>query len=239
MRIGFIEIPSFPWNVYNTVKKSGSRVEYSLSLSDELTRLGSQISSLPLRFASLVKAIPSSSSDQEFHADSKQGERAIIYLTNVEKESNGPIEFKEFGKVLGKAGTFVHYSAQEIHRGCKSDIDRYALALAFDTSLTPITTVGVGPASCNDFECDEGYIKLDSLPNTEPYNNDTCCEEAQSCDEITCESGTVKKATLPSTTPFSQTTCCQIIAAEEGFPYTFLIVIPILILLLALYFYKF
>jgi hypothetical protein len=176
MRVGFLDLPEFPCDIYNTVEKSGSRIEYSLTLSEELIELGSKISDLPLRFASVVKALPSDGKHQEFHSDSKQGERAIIYLTPVDSDSNGPIEFKEFGKVLGKAGTFVHYSADEIHRGCASDRDRYALALAFDNSETTITTVGAAPSSCADIVCQEGYEKLTFLPASPPFNEETCCQ---------------------------------------------------------------
>lgn len=142
MRIGFLEIPNFPRDIYNIVKKSGSRIEYSIRLSDELILLASKISALPLRFASIVKAMPSKGRHQEFHSDSEDGERAIVYLTNVENDLNGPIEFKDHGKILGNAGTFIHYYANEIHRGCTSDIERFALALAFDISPKHISTVG-------------------------------------------------------------------------------------------------
>jgi hypothetical protein len=178
MRIGFLdELPQFPMDIYKTVKKSGSRLEYSIKLSDDLIHLGSKISSMPLKFASLVKALPSSDGQhQDFHADSKDGERAIVYLTNVEKETNGPIEFKEYGKIMGKAGTFVHYSANEIHRGCSSDIERYALALAFDNTSKRITTIGAHP--CSGVYCEAGYELLDpaNFPETEPYDSTTCCQ---------------------------------------------------------------
>ena len=178
MRIGFLdEIPQFPMNIYKTVKKSGSRLEYSIKLSDDLIHLGNKISSMPLKFASLVKAFPSSDGQhQDFHADSKDGERAIVYLTNVEKETNGPIEFREYGKIMGKAGTFVHYSANEIHRGCSSDIERYALALAFDNTAKRITTIGAHP--CSVVSCQAGYELLDpeNFPESEPYDSTTCCQ---------------------------------------------------------------
>jgi hypothetical protein len=176
MRFGFLEeIPQFPIDVYNTVQKPGSRIEYSLKLSDELIQLGNKISSLPLKFASLVKAFPSSDGQhQRFHADSQDGERAIVYLTNVDEESNGPIEFLESGKLLGKAGTFAHYSANEIHRGCASDIERYALALAFDTTSKAITTVGVNP--CFGIECPPGFVEKVDIPSQPPYDETTCCE---------------------------------------------------------------
>jgi hypothetical protein len=175
MRIGFLEdIPQFPMEVYKTMKKSGSRIEYSIRLSDELIDLGNAISSLPLKYASLVQAFPSDGQDQQFHADSEEGERAIVYLTNVDTETNGPIEFKEYGKVLGKAGTYAHYSATEIHRGCASDINRYALALAFDSTSKIITTVGNHP--CYDIFCPPGYEKVPIYPEEAPYDENTCCQ---------------------------------------------------------------
>lgn len=141
-------IKNFPLiytNIYNVVKKSGSRIEYSLTLNNSLHYIASQITSIPLKFASIVLALPGTN-DQKMHFDSTNGgERAIIYLTDVNKETNGPIEFQEYGKVLGKAGTFVHYNADEMHRGCKSDIHRYALALAFhENNNVVIDTIG-GP----------------------------------------------------------------------------------------------
>jgi hypothetical protein len=99
-----------------------------------------------------------------------------MYLTNVDSESNGPIEFKEHGKMLGKAGTYFHYSANEVHRGCKSDIDRYALAMAFDASSKLISTVGTD--SCNDVECPSGYKKKAVLPTEAPFDTTTCCEKS-------------------------------------------------------------
>jgi hypothetical protein len=143
MRVGFLDVPVFQMEVYNVVKKPGSRIEYSLKISEDLIRLGKEISKIPLKFVSLMRAFPSKGNHQEFHADSEDGERAILYLTNVDQDSNGPIEFQSYGKLLGKAGTFVHYSANEIHRGCASDIERYALAFAFDTNNSKkITTIG-------------------------------------------------------------------------------------------------
>jgi hypothetical protein len=145
MKVGFIDVTNFKYEnyeIYNSQEKSGSRIEYSLTLNDDLINIGQQISTLPLKFASIVKANATSlGKDQEFHFDSKSGERALIYLTNVDTELNGPIEFLT-GKVLGKKGTYVHYNANEIHRGCLSDIERYALALAFSESNEIITTIG-------------------------------------------------------------------------------------------------
>ena len=168
MKQGFLEIPDFALDIYNTQKKSGGRTEYSLKLTEELYDLGKKITDLPLRFASIVEAHPSTE-DQQFHQDSESGERAIIYLTDVH-ETNGPIEFKT-GKVLGPIGTFVHYPANEIHRGCASDIDRLALALAFNTEETEITTVGAAtfPKECQqlqqgDFGCPEGRGFKNPLP---------------------------------------------------------------------------
>lgn len=166
------------FDIYNVREKSGSRIEYSLHLNDELYRLARQISDVPLRFASIIRANPFGQ-DQDFHFDSSTGERAIIYLTDVENASNGPIEFKDHGKILGKKGTFVHYSAYEIHRGCKSNIERYALALAFNDVQETITTIG--GTDCELFVCPTGYKTKNPVPPYGPeYQNDTqrrdyCC----------------------------------------------------------------
>jgi len=173
MKRGQIEVPVFPSNVYKTIKKSGSRTEYSLTLNQELRQIGSLISDMPLRYASVVHATPGSV-DQDFHRDASTGERAIIYLTDVVSESNGPIEFNS-GKVLGPAGTYAHYSANETHRGCKSDIDRYALALAFDSNDSIIDTIGT-PNLCEAYTCPAGYSKKNPLP-VDPASATTaiCC----------------------------------------------------------------
>jgi len=149
MRVGFLQINAQEYisntSVYNITKKSGSRIEHSLTLNTKLIQLGQQITSLPLRYASIVIANVGDE-DQEFHADDNSGERAILYLTNVENDTHGPIEFKHGGKILGSVGTYVHYNANEVHRGCKSDIQRYALALAFDSNPSKlIQTVGIAP----------------------------------------------------------------------------------------------
>jgi len=178
MKTGFIEVPQFPLHVYNTVQKSGSRTEYSLNLSDELIDLGHKISDLPLKFASLVKAFPAEDAqDQDFHADSNSGERAIMYLTDVLDETSGPIEFQQYGKILGKSGTYVHYSANEIHRGCASAIDRYALALAFDNSSHKISTIGA--ATCENYECPSGYKLKSPLGSSDgDLTDEICCEKS-------------------------------------------------------------
>jgi hypothetical protein len=175
MRVGTLEVPTFPMDIYTVREKSGSRKEYSVTMSENLKQLASQISSLPLRYASIVHAFPGEDQDQDFHKDSDSGERAIVYLTDVMEETNGPIEFLDHGKLLGKAGSYVHYPASEVHRGCKSDIDRYALALAFDKDDSkPITTIG---AVCSGFVCDSGYVLKDPLVNTGSATNANCCEK--------------------------------------------------------------
>ena len=177
MVIGQIDVPEISLSVYNTLKKSGSRTEYSLILNDELRHLGSSITTMPLRYASLVHAIPGNE-DQDFHSDSSTGERALIYLTDVIEESNGPIEFKNFGKVLGPAGTFVHYSANETHRGCRSDINRVALAMAFDTMPKDIKTIGA--MDCVYWECPAGSTKKNPVPSGESPSNEYCCNKKSS-----------------------------------------------------------
>jgi hypothetical protein len=176
MRTGFLDIPPFPLHTYNTTEKSGSRIEFSLRLSDEFIELGRKISDLPLKYVSLMKARASNGNDQEFHQDSSSGERAILYLTDVLDEAQGPIEFQKYGKILGKSGTYVHYSADEVHRGCSSITDRYALALAFDESSNEIRTIG-GPENCSYITCPSGSKKKAVLPTTGEISETTCCEQ--------------------------------------------------------------
>lgn len=182
MKQGFFEsIPNFPINIYDVQEKSGSRREYSLEISQELKDVASHISNVPLRFASLVLAYPDSQNgtDQEFHSDSNSGERAIIYLTDVNDESNGPIEFEQYGKLLGKVGTYIHYPADEVHRGCKSDIYRYALALAFDDNVSKeITTIGV-TTDCVDYVCPTGYKLKDPAPTDVELTYQNCCNQTE------------------------------------------------------------
>ena len=173
MKLGFINLKKFPYEIYNIQKKTGNRIEYSLKLTDDLKKLATNISSVPLAYASIVRAYPGDE-DQEFHADFKEGERAIIYLTDVNEESNGPIEFKEHGKILGNAGTFVHYDANTIHRGCKSDIERFALAFAFDNS-NKIETIGIIAEPCSGFECPSDYENI--YPGSGDDTIENCCKK--------------------------------------------------------------
>ena len=152
MKVNTLSLPSIEIladKIYESKAKSGSRYEYSLALNDDLIELGHRITTTPLKFASLVLAVPGEKS-QDFHADSDNGERAIIYIDDVLSEDNGPIEFLNHGPVFGKSGTCVHYAANEIHRGTKSKTQRYALALAFSDVDETIDTVG---AALCDFKC--------------------------------------------------------------------------------------
>jgi hypothetical protein len=109
--------------------------------------------------------------------DSDSGERVIVYLTDVEDKSHGPIEFLSTGKLLGKAGTYAKYSASEVHRGCKSSIDRFALALAFDSNDSKaLETIGA-VVNCADFTCPAGYQKKNPLPTTGDGSTEICCEQ--------------------------------------------------------------
>jgi len=217
MRVGTAEIPDLKLDtIYNIQQKSGSRVEYSLAITENLEEYGKQFSTLPLKFASLVVAEKGGDKDQEFHSDSSTGERVILYLTNVSTESNGPIEFQEYGKVLGNAGTFVHYKANEIHRGCKSDIERYALALAFDDSNATITTVGT---SCLNYTCPQGTTLKNPLPPNGTIESDiNCCDYplvGTSCETLTCPSGYVLKNPPPDPPIASTELCCDALESEQ------------------------
>jgi hypothetical protein len=210
MRLGFLELQAFPtFDIYNTVEKPGSRLEYSVKLTDEIRDLGKKISNVPLKFVSLMKAFPSNGNHQEFHADSEEGERAMLYLTDVEKESNGPIEFKEYGKILGKSGTFVHYSANEIHRGCTSDIDRYALAFAFDSSDKNITTIGGTVINCAVVLCPDGFVNRTSPRNVGISVENLCCD--------------------PESDPESE---------DKKFPWVWILSIAVLLLILVFYYFN-
>jgi len=139
MRIFNLDFPKIHTNIYNVTEKSGNRTEFSLNLNEELKHLGNQITNKPLKFASYVLAKPGNE-DQDWHKDSEEGERALIYLSDVHEE-NGPLEF-ENGKVFGSKGTVIHYNANELHRGCKTNQDRMVLALAFSNSNQIINTIG-------------------------------------------------------------------------------------------------
>jgi hypothetical protein len=156
--------------IYAARPKSGSRFEYSLSLTEDLKALGKSITNVPLKFASLLFAVPGQNS-QNFHFDSKTGERAIVYLDDVLGEEKGPIEFLSHGKVFGKAGTFAHYQASEIHRGFRASTQRYALALAFSNETEPIETVGM--ANACDYKCPFGFLNKDCVS---PCTRDNCCK---------------------------------------------------------------
>jgi hypothetical protein len=181
MRQGQIDVPNVVPNIYNVQAKTGGRTEYAITVTDELSSIGNKFTDMPLVYASIVVAKPGLV-DQDFHADSASGQRAIIYLTDVDRDS-GPIEF-ENGPVLGAAGTYAFYNANEIHRGSKSATDRYALALAFDDYSKNITTIGATPVSCNDIYCDDGFVKRVDLPTSQPFNNETCCTQNQNTKTI-------------------------------------------------------
>jgi hypothetical protein len=103
------------------------------------------LSALPLAFASLLIAFPTRHKHQPYHADCKEGDRAIIYLTNALSKDSGIVQFKD-KKVMGRAGTGVFYKASTVHRGRANRSGKVRVALALAYSWVRVTTVGIGPA---------------------------------------------------------------------------------------------
>ena len=135
----------------SSINKTGNRREYRLDSNNAFVRriVDNLHIQKPLRFASLMEALPGKSTSQSFHMDSTNNSRtnAIVYLTDVPEESYGPIEFQGIGPVLGTRGTTAVYSANEMHRGVANQQDetRYAITMAFAESDEQINTIG-GPA---------------------------------------------------------------------------------------------
>jgi len=137
----FLFDQSFRYQVVGPpVRKPGNRIEIPLDVRT-MPQLG--LSKLPLAFASLLIAFPTRHKHQPFHSDSKEGDRAIIYLTDCTNPESGIVQFKD-KKIVGRAGTGVFYKASTIHRGRanRSQKIRIALALAYSTSR--VITVGGG-----------------------------------------------------------------------------------------------
>jgi hypothetical protein len=139
-------ILAFP-EVHNFVTKEGSRREWKLDINDSFVQ--SIVKQLPinkpLRFASLMQAMPTEGPSQRMHKDASNDEQmnAIVYLTDVADIINGPIEF-ENGPVLGPKGTTVVYHANDMHRGVanRSSEERLALTMAFSDEERNIMTIG-------------------------------------------------------------------------------------------------
>lgn len=144
-----VHYEGFP-NVNEYITKEGSRREWKLDLSDPfVTSIVKQLPiTKPLRFASLMQAIPTDGPSQRMHQDASNDEQmnAIVYLTDVSEVKNGPIEF-ENGPVLGPKGTAVVYHANDMHRGVAnhSSMDRLALTMAFSDEERHIMTIGGPP----------------------------------------------------------------------------------------------
>jgi hypothetical protein len=123
--------------------KTGGRTEHIIKDISKYRELGRKYTSLPLRFVSIIKA-NKGYVDQNFHKDNNEGLRIFIYLTDVENEDSGAIDFTS-GPVIGKRGTGVIYSAGELHRGLanNSSSTRWGLAMAFSSNNNKIKTIGV------------------------------------------------------------------------------------------------
>jgi hypothetical protein len=225
MKIGKLNLQPFPYLIYKCIKKEGSRIEFSLTINNALINIGKKISSLPLKYASIVLALKSGTNDQIFHKDSDSGERAIIYLTDVLKDTNGPIEFQNGGKVLGPSGTYVHYLASDIHRGCKSDIDRYALAFAFDNDpLKKIETIGYASYYCPNFACPQGTVNNGS--NFDPVESNS--QNVQACCDVNeFKNGSITindigNDLLNLVFSWQGSLCTQISSQNPSFPFLFI-----------------
>lgn len=150
MFITNVHYEGFP-NVDQYITKDGSRREWKLDLSDPfVTSIVKQLPiTKPLRFASLMQAVPTNGLSQKMHQDASNDEQmnAIVYLTDVSDIENGPIEFTN-GPVLGPKGTTVIYHANDMHRGVAnhSSVDRLALTMAFSDEERNIQTIGGPPA---------------------------------------------------------------------------------------------
>jgi hypothetical protein len=148
MHITSVDPEGFP-QIDTYITKQGSRREWKLSTEDSFVQ--SIVKQLaihkPLRFASLMQALPTDGPSQTMHKDSNDSDRtnAIVYLTDVDAD-NGPIEFLS-GPVVGPRGTTVVYQANEMHRGLANhgDKDRLALTMAFSDNDSTITTIGEVP----------------------------------------------------------------------------------------------
>jgi hypothetical protein len=164
MRILQKNLPNLFTEIKSSLEKSGNRTEYQLEINDQFIEFGKEISSKPLKFASAVLAHPGNV-NQDWHSDCEEGERALIYLHDVD-EFSGPVEF-ESGKVCGTKGTVIHYNASEIHRGCSTTKSRLVLALAFSDSDSEIQTIG-GGVTATMISSTQGYFyNSTALSNTD------------------------------------------------------------------------
>lgn len=123
---------------------TGERKEYVLSLNHSAVQIAANAiralqPGLPrLTFASLLVASRGrvAARHQDWHSDAPQSAGrtiALTYLTPVLAPHHGATEFFD-GPVLGPAGRFVVYGAEESHRGLlntSGPCDRVALGLVF------------------------------------------------------------------------------------------------------------
>ncbi len=127
--------------------KPGNRIEIPLALEGLPTL---SLSTMPLQFASLLIAFPGSK-HQHFHADDQDGDRAIIYLTDVFSSRDGAIQVKGKKALVGPKGTGIFYSASTIHRGKANKSLRPRIALALAYSHKKVQTVGISIDSCTSY----------------------------------------------------------------------------------------
>jgi len=136
MKILDIKMPKIHTDIITVLEKPGNRIEYALKLNEDLNAFGKEITNMPLQFASVIIAEPGEE-DQLWHEDCDEGERAILYLSDVD-EYGGAVEFNT-GKVIGPSGTLIYYNANEMHRGCATNKKRAILAFAFSNVQKPFT----------------------------------------------------------------------------------------------------
>ena len=124
--------------------KSGNRQEYAVPLDTPWLANFKTLSDEPMRFASILVALTSDEHQEEHQDDpSDNGERVIVYLTDVTSAADGAVEVS--GKPqLGNRGTVVKYSTLDMHRGLANQTTspRIALGLAFSKSDKPVFTIG-------------------------------------------------------------------------------------------------
>lgn len=141
--------------IVDPMKKSGTRLEYAVPLTTPWLQFQS-LSEKPLRFASILVALTGTEHQDEHQDDpSDDGERVIVYLTDVTSADDGALELAGVPQ-LGERGTIIRYTTRDMHRGLANTgtMPRIALGLAFSHNTKPVLTIGN--------VCDIGFVFLSS-----------------------------------------------------------------------------